>query len=208
MPVPRSKSDQPEAAQAAPSAPAARLPQLQRLAVSTEAPRLPPRPWFWLCWHPERWTLCAGRVVPLFCEEDLANGVNGTVVVYDRDTGQTTVDTSGLESNLRARGFTPVPWEADGASYIVEAAPGAWVTRWTRTTPGSAHTELDVEAFFRWLDALQASGVLPTPQPRHLDALAERLRIDAGNPDHQRDPHRLSIVREQLDAVTRLRGAA
>lgn len=207
MPAPRKTDVQPEPAAPAAS-PGGRLPQLQRLAVASEAPRLPPRPWFVLAWHPDRWTVLGGRVVPGLIEEDLANGSNGVVVTYDRDSGQTHVDLSGLEENLRARGFTIIPWEADGSPYIVEPVPGAWVTRWTRTTPGSAHTEADLPAYLAWIEALQERGILPRPSARHLDVLAERLRVDAGHPDHQRDAHRLAIVRAQLDIVTAAREAA
>lgn len=177
---------------------AGKLPTLRRGSAASDAkPLLPRRDPFWLVAHPDRWTVQGGQVVPYLDEVPLTAGVNGVETAYNRETGETFIDTDGLESNLRTKGAIPIPWDVDAQPYIVEPAPGCWVTRWARPTPGSSYVEYDTDGYLAWVASLQDRGLLPRPQRRHLEQLAQATRFDLTHPNTAADKIRTA----QLTAI-------
>lgn len=143
------------------------LPQFGE-AERANHPRLTPRPPFLLTYHPERWTVMHGHVVPLFGTLKLQAGVNRIKVGRDGRF-------SKLEAQaaLEEQGWTVIPPDVDGpgTSYIQQAAPGIFVSRWERTFPGSAHVEVDELGYAKWCRSLIDRNVIPRPQTYVLELL-------------------------------------
>lgn len=137
-------------------------------------PRLTQRPPFLLTYHPERWTVMHGHVVPLFGSLKLQAGVNRIKVTRDGRF-------SKLEAQaaLEEQGWTVIPPDVDGpgTSYLVQAAPGVFVSRWEKTFPGSQHVEVDEVGYAKWCRSLIDRNVIPRPQTYVLELLrAKRQR--------------------------------
>lgn len=137
-------------------------------------PRLTPRPPFLLIYHPERWTVIEGQVVPLFGSLKLQAGVNR--IKLGRDGRFQKLE---AQAALEEQGWTVIPFDVDGpgTSYIQQAAPGIFVSRWERTFPGSSHIEVDSAGYAKWCRGLIDRGVIPRPQTYVLELLrAKRQR--------------------------------
>lgn len=140
----------------------------------TSQPRLTPRPPYILMYHPERWTVIANQVVPLFGNLKLQAGINRIKLNRDGKFGK-------LEAvaAMEEQGWQMIPHDIDGpgTSYLQQAGPGIFVSRWEKTFPGSAHIETDSEGFAAWCRSLIERGVIPRAQTYVLELLrAKRQR--------------------------------
>jgi hypothetical protein len=137
-------------------------------------PRLTPRPPYLLMYHPERWTVIANQVVPLFGNLKLQAGINRIKVTRDGKFQKLEA-----QAAMEEQGWQIIPPDVDGpgTSYLRQAAPGVFVSRWETTYPGSAHIETDSEGFAAWCRSLLDRGVIPRAQTYVLELLkAKRQR--------------------------------
>lgn len=125
-------------------------------------------PPFYLVFHPERWTVVAGQLVPALSKVNLVAGVNG--VEIDR---QGKIRFAKMRAQIEEEGRTLVPWNwaPDGSSYLqcIETRPAnskevqeAWITKFESVDIGGTETSSDDEAYAAWLTDLVKTGKLPT----------------------------------------------
>ena len=125
--------------------------------TSAPPPKLPPTPGFLLTFHPLRWTVQHGKVLPQFSRLTLRPGV-GRVRSYG---GR--FDISDARSELSRRGWTVIPHDAQGAgtSYLRQPeGTAAHVLQWVKTYSGSAQTGIDAEGYCGFVDHLIDTGVI------------------------------------------------
>ena len=148
-------------------------------------------PYYWT-FHPERWTVVAGKLVPSLMTSHLISGVNN--VEIDRNGS---VRFANARAKLEEQGITLIPWNwaPDGISYLqcLDTRPGgtrdaqeAWISVFESADVGGQETSCDEEAYAEWLSSLVATGKLPgcsaNVARKMLDAATERLekaRADA-----------------------------
>ena len=131
-------------------------------------PRLIPRPPFLLTYHPERWTVMHGMVIPLFGSLKLQAGVNR--IRMTRDGRFMKLE---AQASLEEQGWTVIPADVDGpnTSYMQQAAPGIFVSRWERCFPSSSHVEVDEIGYAKWCRSLIDRNVIPRPATYVLELL-------------------------------------
>jgi hypothetical protein len=191
---------QPTQASAAPAG----LPTLSHGVTRRVEPKVAASPPFWLVAYPDRWCVMAGEVVPLLCTFNLKHTQNGVQVFADG-----TIDVGSAQEHVRQKGGTIIPWDVDPEPYLVEAAPGSWVTRWTGLLPGSSHMSVDTDGYVAWIKSLQAREVLAYPEMRHLQTLASRLRFDLETSEQSGgQTYRTKQIAEKIACVERAIAAA
>jgi hypothetical protein len=141
---------------------------------SPNLPRLEPRAPAFFLFHPERWAILEGEVVPLLGRLPIIAGV-GNVRIVDHRTGR--LSTTQAETEKIKRGWVKIPLDVDGpgTSYLNSPMPGVYLTRWDTAHAGSSHVSFDNKTYVRWLLALIARGVLPGPPPYILEKLRRKL---------------------------------
>ena len=132
--------------------------------------QLPPTAPFYLMFHPKRWMVMDGEVLPFLARLKRINGVNGIrhgkmkVAMADR-----------IEE-----GWTIIPLDAvGGQSYCVShACEGGrrFTTRWEQVFPGSSEIRCDREGWKGFLHALQELGIVPAHPPIYV---LERMKTQA-----------------------------
>ncbi len=142
---------------------------------SPDLPRLEARAAALYLFHPERWGVVEGQVVPLLGRMPIIAGV-GNVKLVDQKRGL--MSTTIAEAEKAKRGWTKIPINVDGpgTSYIHRPLPGVYLTRWETAHAGSAHVSHDTVGYVRWLRGLIASGKLPAPKPYVLEKLRAKLK--------------------------------
>lgn len=140
-----------------------------------DGPRLEPRPAALLMFHPERWYISEGRVVPLLGRMPVVGGV-GNVKVVDKKRGKLSI--ANAVAQKQKRGWTVIPLDVDGpgTSYLHRAAPGVYLTRWETAHAGSSMVSADGAGYVRWLCSLIERGALPRAKPYVLEGLRGQLR--------------------------------
>jgi hypothetical protein len=136
------------------------------------APLLSARPPFLLQVHSQRWGVIGGQVVPVCGTFKLQNGLGEVSQLTD---GRFKI--KAAKASAEERGWTLIPSDVDGpgTSYVYEAAPGVYLTRWERCFPGSNHIESDTKGYVAWLRKLVESGKIPAPEPYVIGRLMSRL---------------------------------
>jgi hypothetical protein len=140
-------------------------------------PKLPPSPPFYLAWHPTRWVVLEGRVVPSLRRVNLQPGVNH--VTRNRE-GRYRV--GALRSHLEERGWSLVPYSVGPrGSYMQRVRTGlgpegshAHLTTWESAYPGSDQVGSDSAGYAQWCADLVDSGTVPTCPPYIADRLRDR----------------------------------
>ena len=171
------QDDGPEEPQAPPPVEVATGLSLADLGVSdgvatSEAPRIrEPRPGFVFLFHPERWFVSHGLVVPQLKRLVLQNALNG---VRQGENGRFSITTALADQQKRGwRALDPL---VDGkASYVYRAAEGIYLSRWETAHAGSSTVTGDGKGYAEWLRGLVTSGKLPPPAPYVLEQLKDRL---------------------------------
>lgn len=178
----RLRQPQPEASapeQAAAPAPKSRFASMfsDRTVVQQQRPT-PPRSPFVFAWHPRRWTVLDGRVVPLLAQFSMEAGKHGLEALR---SGK--ISRSYFRENLATRGYTEI--DPEQVEYLDELAPGVWGASWERLTP-SGQIVSDRAAYLDWLESLMAQGVVPRPDAGVIDDLLSMKRQErqhlAGKP--------------------------
>lgn len=175
---------------------AARTPETQAAkrrtpAMATQAggaahPFLEALPPFYWTFHPERWTIIAGKLVPGLQKVPLVDGVNNVSVRKDGSFSFATA-----RAKLEEEGRTLIPWEwaPDGVSYIqcVDTRPRggkevaeAWISVFESADIGGAETTSDDEAYAEWLEDLVSSGKLPACSPNVASRMADKANERLG----------------------------
>ena len=135
------------------------------------------RPHKWaFAFHPDRWQVMCGRVVPMLATMFVVPGLNG-------------VPTSGSARRAvearEERGWTILDPMIDGEdSYVFESqsitpygtVQPLYLSRWETAHAGSDHVSCDSEAFSAWLAGLVAAGKIAAPAPYILANLRSTLK--------------------------------
>jgi hypothetical protein len=141
--------------------------------IGPSLPRLPVTPPFIFKYHPARWQVLRGRVVPLLGKLKLVDGGNG--VTIDRDSGRPSLATA--KAMLESQGWALIPLKAtqDGKSYCVRVQGSAiHVERWAKTFPGSDKIQSDDKAYVEWLCWLREERIIPPPASYTIEALISK----------------------------------
>lgn len=157
-----------------------RQPVMATQATGATHPHLDVAPPFYLVFHPERWTVMSGKLIPAFLKFPLAAGVNNVSV--DRD-GR--INFSRARAKLEEMGRREIPWEwaPDSVSYLkcVDTRPGGstdiretWMSCWEDAGIGARDTSTDEEAYAEWAESLVTSGKLPPCDPSVVRRMLER----------------------------------
>lgn len=162
-----------------------RAPEMATQATGIAHPFLDVTSPYYLVFHPGRWTVIAGQLVPGLQKVILAAGVNNVEV--DKD-GR--VHFAAARARLETEGRTLVPWTwaPDGVSYLqcIDTRPGGgkdiletWISVFETADPGRTETSSDEEAYAEWLTNLVKTGKLPACSlavaRQMLDRASERL---------------------------------
>lgn len=177
------------------SGPPSWMPTFESQTIDS-TPRLPPQPPRLLKVHPERWTVLEGQVVPLCGHLHLRAGVSR--VQQRRDGTYLIREAIAAQAD---RGWTVIPADVDGSSYIYEAAPGTYLLRWEQAHAGSSTVTSDTRGYADWLRKLIADGKIPAPRPYALEALRAKYarRVDQLTDD----THRLPSLRPELEQAVK-----
>ena len=137
---------------------------------------LPPSPVFFLKYHPARWGVIGGQILPILGRLAVSPGVGA---VDKRG------DTALAEAEAAKRGWRVIPWEAiqilhpERSTYVkvYEGKRGkVHLTMWEtpRAVGGRVRVHVDEEGYHEWLRALIDEGIIPPPDPDIVDALLEQ----------------------------------
>jgi len=127
-----------------------------------------------LRWHPERWHIMHGRLIPQTSGFPLQAGVNN--VRRSRD-GRWLIREATAQAAERGWRIIPTDVDGPGTSYISDAI-GTY--RWQRRHPGSAIVSTDERAYAGWVASLVARGVIEPIRPYVAERIAEQLRQQVG----------------------------
>jgi hypothetical protein len=148
--------------------PAAGLPKIAGRTEGGEQPaQVVPPPAFLFKYHPRRWQVLLGEVVPMLGRTSLRNGCNGVEVRRDGS-----FDLTNAKADSRSQGWTDIPWDVDGpgTAYIQEIQ-GGWYTQFEKLYPGATSPDTDTEGYVAWLRSLVDRKIIPEPPLSVLDKL-------------------------------------
>jgi hypothetical protein len=183
-----------------------RTPKMATQAVGIAHPFLDVSPPFLLVFHPERWMVLAGKLVPSLQRVPLADGVNNVTVERG---GHMRVAPLRAKIEEEGRQIVPYTWAPDGVSYLqcLDTRPGGsrnvvetWCTVFETVDAGATETSADEGAYAAWLSDLVAKGRLPrcsiNVARRLLDRTVERLEKARGDAAKM-DGHGAPLIRAQ-----------
>lgn len=138
-------------------------------------------PPFLLFFHPNRWMVMQGEVVPSLTKCPLTRGVNR--VMFGADNKPVIHQ---LKALMESKGFLLVrpDWAPKGRpSYIKSVQTKTefgekttYVSVFERTFSGGSKTSLDEKAYVAWLKELMDSGKIPGPSQFRLEQLSEQVQ--------------------------------
>lgn len=158
---------------------------------------------FFYAFHPLRWQVLEGAIVPELAIVRIQDGVNAHP--SDDPEGWRVV-----VQGWASRGWTVLPHDIGGDSYLaateVEHGGLHYHNRFETCIAGSASKDFDASAFVAWLKGLMAAGTLPKPSRHALEGLANRLRksFNAAAKDghlHPRVKSRADRLAQAIDLV-------
>lgn len=137
----------------------------------SRAPQLPSSPPFMLCFHPERWMVRGGQIVPDFGRLKLKSGVNRVQHI----NGRFIVGEARAEKERRGWTVLPIDCQGPNTSYLRKpAGTDAHVLQFVETFAGSSSTRFDHEGYGDFCSKLLADGLITAP-PLYI---LERMRAD------------------------------
>ena len=142
---------------------------------SPDVPRLESRAAALFLFHPERWGVLEGQVVPLLGRMPIIAGV-GNVKLVDAKRGL--LSTSVAEHEKSKRGWTKIRLDVDGpgTSYLHSPLTGVYLTRWETAHAGSSVISHDTAGYVRWLRGLVATGKIPRAKPYVLEKIRAKTQ--------------------------------
>lgn len=127
-----------------------------------------------LRWHPERWHIMHGRLIPQTSGFPLQAGVNN--VRRSRD-GRWLIREATAQAAERGWRIIPTDVDGPGTSYISDSI-GTF--KWQKRHPGSAVVSTDERAYAAWMAGLVARGVIEPIRAYVAERIAEQLRQQVG----------------------------
>jgi hypothetical protein len=190
--------------------------------VTEVLPRLPPSPPFFFAWHPARWVVLDGKVVPSLRKVRLQPGVNHVTRRKGRDGKPGAYRVGRLRAHLEERGWTLIPYDRGPAgSYIHRVRTGlgpegsyAHLSVWESAYPGTDAVGADAAGYATWCASLVEDGTVPPCPPYVADRLRDRHgatlaayeeKISRGGVSYR--PH-ADRLREDIGALDDYLGAA
>lgn len=146
------------------------LPNIAGRAAQTEArAQVVPAAAFYFAWHPRRFHVMQGMLVPSLRKIGFKPGTNGVDV---NRAGQ--ADPTFAVAQAEQKGWTIIPWQVDGpnTAYLYEAQ-GGWLSRWETLYPGAIKPEADEPGYAKWCQSLLERGIVDEPRMSVLSALAD-----------------------------------
>lgn len=173
-------------------------------APTTAVPASPP---FLYAFHPHRWGVMGGRVVPMLREVPLRAGVDG---VWQTRDGR--FQLSDLMGGLREQGWTVIPVHeipeshktpGQPPSYIVkpEGRPDVHISLYTRVFPGTAYTEPDLERYLEFIEHLIGKGLVAQPETYILERLKNQIGTDLARATDRARSN--SAIKDQVDLLSK-----
>ncbi len=132
-----------------------------------------------LRWHPERWHVMHGRLIPQTSGFPLQAGVNN--VRRSRD-GRWLIREATAQAAERGWRIIPTDVDGPGTSYFADSA-GTY--RWQKRHPGSSVVATDERAYAAWMAGLIERGVIEPIRPYVAERIAEQLRQQVGQVSDQ-----------------------
>jgi len=163
-----------------------RTPAMATQASGAAHPFMEASPPFYWTFHPERWTIIAGKLVPALQKFPLVDGVNNVSV---RKDGSISFATARAKLEEEGRTLIPWTWAPDGVSYLqcVDTRPRggkevaeAWISVFESADIGGAETTSDEEAYAEWLGELVSGGKLPACTPNVASRMADKANERLG----------------------------
>jgi hypothetical protein len=127
-----------------------------------------------LKWHPERWHVMHGHLIPQTSGFPLMAGVNN--VRRTRD-GRWIIREATAQAAERGWRILPTDVDGPGTSYISDSI-GTY--RWQKRHPGSSVIATDERAYAAWMSGLIARGVIEPIRPYVAERIAEQIRQQIG----------------------------
>jgi hypothetical protein len=120
--------------------------------------------------HPKRWGVMAGKLVPMLNQWTIEPGLGGV----ERDGAW-----RRAAAEMQEKGWKLIPLDVDGpGTSYVKTYPVSGGTlhlpQWALVWAGSDQVGCDEEAYTEWLQSLVERGVVPGPAPYVLTALIEK----------------------------------
>ncbi len=167
-----------------------------------------PEPPFFYSFHPQRWKVLGGRVVPHLNRLVAEPGVNGVGMVMHKGKRIPVVEQA--KAAAKQRGELVLEWDIDGpgTSYIAQdPRTGGWFDRWTSIFPGTDVVEYDEAGFSDWVETLYARGVIPRPPLWVISRLRQGLldirhRLAEGHPNLGEIDRQLSALEAEQTRIT------
>lgn len=154
-------------------------PQVSRRADrGVPPPNLPQNPEFMLRFHPERFTVMCGRVIPSFAKFQLKAGVNG--ITLDREK-RPRIDEAVIDQAKRGYKLLPFDVDGPGTSYIRRpiGTAGVHLLKFEQCFSGASHIACDEEGYSTWAASLVERGIVPPPAAYVLEKLMKQRQDEA-----------------------------
>lgn len=198
-----------------------RTPTMATAVTGATHPAIDVRPPFLLLFHPERWCVMNGRLIPALINFPLVDGVNNVTVLKDG-----TIRDATARAKIEEAGRMVIPWHwaPDGVSYMqcLDTRPGngknvreTWISVFETANIGARETSADEEEYADWLDELVKAGKIPACTPdvaaRMLERAVERLeksKADAAKAGgHGANNLRALLQQKEVDVLREVVGA-
>ena len=191
-----------------------RTPEMATQAAGISHPYLEVTPPFYLVFHPNRWTVLDGKLVPALQRVPLAAGVNGIEV-----DGGGRIRFARVRAQLESEGRMVVPydWAPDGESYLqcLDTRPNGskdvaetWITVFETAGAGARKTSPGEAAYAAWLTKLISDGKLSTCPlaiaNEKLDRASDRLEVARADAAKLGGHGRASIRARALEAEVKV----
>lgn len=161
--------------------------------------------------HPKRWQVMEGQVVPLLAPMPLVGGIGNVKALKG---GKVSIATAVAERAKRGWTVLRNDVEGPGTSYLywVRVAGGgrAFLTRWETAHNGSTVVTSDPKGYVEWLRKLIDTGKIPAPKSYVLEQLKARLTqellelkdkvrtVPSAQVELDRKKHDLAVVEREL----------
>lgn len=170
-------------------------------------PWIPATPQFVYTYHPARWTVIDGRVVPQLGQQVLVDGVNGVEI-----TAGGRVRFSRCRAQIEDRGWQMVPyeWGPGGESYLaaVDTRPNgegdvqtAYIPVWASAYAGDDRVYPDEATYADWLVSLIEDGKLPSPKPHQLRRMLETSKKKLATASSKGMDVRSEALKAEVEAI-------
>jgi hypothetical protein len=157
-------------------------PEFATRDTGAHLPAVELRPMFMLKFHPMRWTVIAGRLVPALGRIALIDGCDRIAKAKDGK-----IRFADARAKAEENGWTLIPYNKGpgGRSYLrkIRTRPDkteldTYLTVFEEAFVGSTLTSTDDEAYARWLRSLVDSGFLPDCPPHLAEIMLTHAAAD------------------------------